>query len=96
MTAYLDNIEGFEVKAGQRTIRPTSLLKSQLSVDFSHILLTGEGKVLGLNDSAIYVLSLHLSHLLFILNAKELTHELWIDCYDLYQLVPQLKYLTAY
>lgn len=61
-----------------------------------NIIITRDSEISSLDERSEDVLTLDLSHLLFVLDTKVLTNELGIESNDLYDLVPQLKELATY
>ena len=75
---------------------PIATFLRNLSVNLTYVFITRYGKIPCFNQRAVYVLTLHLSHLFFVCDSQKLTYELRVDSYDLDYLVPKLEQLATY
>jgi hypothetical protein len=75
--------------------RSVPALGGDLSVDLTHIFIARDGEVPRLNEGPVDVLALDFPHFLFVLDPEILADEFGVYGDYLYDLVPQLEYLTA-
>ena len=73
--------------------RKTFLL-GDLTMDLPHVVFGWDGEVSCFHNSPVDVLSPILSHLFFVYDAQELSHELRIDCQQFYDSIPNAEDLV--
>jgi len=65
-------------------------------MDLPNIVLAWDSEVSRLHNCAVDMLAPILTHLLLVDNTEEFRDELWIDCQQLYQAIPNAKDLVSH